>query len=326
LIKKSIGFLLLILISNVAIAQSDQCISADVQKTLEDPEFGLSAISFTILGMVNFIKNIVYPDIADIKTHSVEQSDKIDKLTLEIGNLERKVTASDKKIDILLQRLSQQCQDNNLDPGETCDDGNNLNGDGCDENCQLEKCGNAIVQIKEECDDGNNIANDGCNNCKLNVCGDGVIWTGIEECEEDSDCGSGRVCSSCKCVAKPSVCGNKRIETGESCELDNSWGETHQFKCNGYTYEECDPVKCQYVQTNVCSKRCGSSSYCDGAATDSYLNDCRYGASYLQDYCDSKCMAHDSICKSAYPICTAHEACDGKMPGEGICNSQCKVI
>lgn len=39
--------------------------------------------------------------------------------------------------------------------GESCEDGNTVNGDGCSAICQLEYCGNAILDVGEECDDGN---------------------------------------------------------------------------------------------------------------------------------------------------------------------------
>jgi len=41
----------------------------------------------------------------------------------------------------------------------------------------------------EECDDGNNNNNDSCkNDCTDNVCGDGVIRVGVEECDGSIDC------------------------------------------------------------------------------------------------------------------------------------------
>jgi len=48
--------------------------------------------------------------------------------------------------------------------GEACDDGNTVDGDGCSARCQLERCGDRIVQhgIHETCDDGNTIDGDGC--------------------------------------------------------------------------------------------------------------------------------------------------------------------
>ena len=57
----------------------------------------------------------------------------------------------------------------NTDGGsEECDDGNTTPGDGCDENCKTEVCGNGLVQSGEDCDDGGTATGDGCDeNCKV---------------------------------------------------------------------------------------------------------------------------------------------------------------
>jgi cysteine-rich repeat protein len=326
------SFIIIILLTSFVNAQNNtdgfsDITSYSIYERIENPEFGLMAISFTILGTYNFLKNTLYPDITEMKATAQDGAEKINKLMLEIDYLEKKLSATEKKIDILLERLSKQCQNNNIDPGETCDDGNNLNGDGCDENCQLERCSNALVQINEECDDGNLNNNDECkNDCTFNSCGDSVIFKDVEECEKDYDCDYSHFCKNCSCVLKPATCGNKKIESGEECEFDDTWGEKHQFKCNGYLLVECDKLTCQYAKTNLCSKYCGGTSDCDGLQPNVLLNDCRFGAKYLQDYCDETCRMHDDKCKSGYPLCTAHEACNGKLPGEGNCNYQCKVV
>jgi cysteine-rich repeat protein len=50
--------------------------------------------------------------------------------------------------------------------GEECDDGNDQSGDECSSDCQIEVCGDGILQVTlgEECDDGNLDDDDGCNN------------------------------------------------------------------------------------------------------------------------------------------------------------------
>ena len=56
------------------------------------------------------------------------------------------------------------CGDGTIDEGETCDDGNNTDNDGCSATCQLEVCGDGILQtaLGEKCDDGNTVGGDGC--------------------------------------------------------------------------------------------------------------------------------------------------------------------
>lgn len=50
------------------------------------------------------------------------------------------------------------------------------------------KCGNGIVEPPEACDDANDIDSDDClSNCELPRCGDGFIWEGHEECEQDRE-------------------------------------------------------------------------------------------------------------------------------------------
>ena len=77
-------------------------------------------------------------------------------------------------------------------PPEDCDDSNTANGDGCDENCRFEVCGNGVVQPgttpPEECDDGNTVDDDNCTapDCQFD-CGDGEIdatTTPPEICED----------------------------------------------------------------------------------------------------------------------------------------------
>ncbi len=101
------------------------------------------------------------------------------------------------------------CGNGTVDPGETCDDGNQTDCDGCSQllpdpscgdgnvrrapssattatptsndgcsaTCQLEVCGDHIVQSGEECDDGaqNGVLGDACSTtCPLHWCGDGT--------------------------------------------------------------------------------------------------------------------------------------------------------
>lgn len=71
--------------------------------------------------------------------------------------------------------------------GEQCDDGNNAFGDGCDANCKVEICGNGIVQLGEECDPPGAPA--GPNVCRFNCtfCGDGDVDAGGGELLDNGD-------------------------------------------------------------------------------------------------------------------------------------------
>ena len=55
---------------------------------------------------------------------------------------------------------------------------------GSNDNGGFEHCGNGVLDSGEQCDDGNLIDTDAClSTCQFNVCGDGVINTGVEQCD-----------------------------------------------------------------------------------------------------------------------------------------------
>jgi len=60
-------------------------------------------------------------------------------------------------------------------------------------------CGNSIVEQGEECDDGNSNNNDFCkNNCKRNICGDGILYVGVEECDDGNNQGDDGCSANCR--------------------------------------------------------------------------------------------------------------------------------
>lgn len=80
------------------------------------------------------------------------------------------------------------CGDGVLAQSEACDDGNVVGGDGCAGDCTC-VCGDGVVCGAEACDDGPmNAEGAGCKpGCALNVCGDGSVWEGVEECDDADD-------------------------------------------------------------------------------------------------------------------------------------------
>ncbi len=93
-------------------------------------------------------------------------------------------------------------------------------------------CGDGILNAGEECDDGiENGNNKAClPTCKLNVCGDGHLFTNVEECDHGDNNGKsacsaqyGSTCNDCslqcKILAKAGgYCGNDIKEPGEQCD------------------------------------------------------------------------------------------------------------
>ncbi|MCL4732395.1 hypothetical protein KJZ71_01160 [Patescibacteria group bacterium] len=99
-------------------------------------------------------------------------------------------------------------------------------------------CGDGVKQASEQCDDGNTDNNDACTNaCTLNVCGDGAVFKGVEECDQGSPfiggsngkpCTTaeyGATCTSCTTSCKIALtqggyCGDgiKQPNTAEQCD------------------------------------------------------------------------------------------------------------
>ena len=98
-------------------------------------------------------------------------------------------------------------------------------------------CGDGVIQGSEECDDKNKIMNDFCTNCKIAVCGDGIVNKSVagskiatlEVCD-DGNRVVGDTCSpNCDEITTPiifeqakplytAVCGNGVVEIGETCD------------------------------------------------------------------------------------------------------------
>ena len=78
-------------------------------------------------------------------------------------------------------------------------------------------CGNGIVETiaGEQCDNGpNNSDSTGCTAaCTINVCGDGKVNVGVEQCDGGSGCS--RFCTL-------AVCGNGILDPGEQCDDGNT--------------------------------------------------------------------------------------------------------
>ena len=98
---------------------------------------------------------------------------------------------------------------------ETGDDGASGEDEGAGEDSEsglpfqdthgaLPFCGDAEVNEGEECDDGeDNGDNAACTaQCTINVCGDGLVFEGVEECDGEGDYGPGAYCNDeCQVVA-----------------------------------------------------------------------------------------------------------------------------
>ncbi|MEZ4454635.1 MAG: hypothetical protein R3B09_34605 [Nannocystaceae bacterium] len=112
------------------------------------------------------------------------------------------------------------CGDEIVQDGEACDLGpaNSKTG-ACTPECVLAVCGDGLVYAGvEECDLGEENADDGaCTSaCQLAACGDGLVHAGVEECDGDEHNADSAACTS---TCPVNVCGDGLVHTGvEECD------------------------------------------------------------------------------------------------------------
>lgn len=185
--------------------------------------------------------------------------------------------------------------------GEGCDDGNLVVGDGCTDMCQLEECGNGVVDPAEICDDGNVIDGDGCAaSCVSDeTCGNGVADLILEEVCDDGNLNDGDGCDA-TCMSDES-CGNGIADTaaGEICEDGN------------------------VVDGDGCSADCSSDETCGNGIVDASAGEgCDDGNDVDGDGCQSGCRL--PVCGDG--ILDADETCDdgNTAAGDG-CGAGCAL-
>jgi len=87
-------------------------------------------------------------------------------------------------------------------------------------------CGNGIVDPGEVCDDWNDDNTDTCTNaCQLNVCGDGFLYTGVEQCDDGNEDDGDECTGLCRLPA----CMDGLLQAGEACDDGN------EDDCDGCT-------------------------------------------------------------------------------------------
>lgn len=133
----------------------------------------------------------------------------------------------------------------------------------------LGSCGDGTVDENEECDDGNDDSSDACTNmCTSNVCGDGYLYVGEEQCDEGDENGEGcdanyeSSCTACSdtcryVAASGEFCGDGTINGDEFCDaydLPYYWYDEN-YELEGYLDGDgvvgtCDPayVNMTYVE------------------------------------------------------------------------------
>lgn len=198
------------------------------------------------------------------------------------------------------------CGNARVDVAEECDDGNGVDDDLCSNGCTLNRCRNGRLDPGEECDDGNRIDDDGCTNaCIAVVCGDGVVYEGIEECDDGNTLDGDACSSTCKAI----VCGNNRIDGQEACD-----GTALPPGVTGVCNSTCTQVQTVNPLCDVCRRE-------DDACTTGYIE----GINLLDDCLTSPPQGESAewveLC-STLSRCIAQSRCDegtAEVIGQCIC-------
>ncbi len=79
-------------------------------------------------------------------------------------------------------------------------------------------CGNGLVEAGEQCDDGNTISGDGCSaGCQIEYCGDGIIQAGLgEQCDPPDGITCDKNCQTIITSPYPAHCTNLQSDGDES--------------------------------------------------------------------------------------------------------------
>jgi cysteine-rich repeat protein len=79
-------------------------------------------------------------------------------------------------------------------------------------------CGDGNVDPGEQCDDANQVDTDACRaGCVAATCGDGVVWQGMEVCDDGVNDGSYGGCNG-GCASLGPYCGDASVQAQELCD------------------------------------------------------------------------------------------------------------
>ena len=164
----------------------------------------------------------------------------------------------------------------------------------------LPYCGDGIVDPGEECDDGDTKHYNYCTNeCKINVCGDGLHQTGVEECD-DGNLIDGDGCSaSCLLEIPEPFCGDGNVDPGEQCDDGNN------------------------VDGDGCSAECLLENPVCGDGIKNGTEECDDGNTRNNDGCKNDCTIN--ICGD-YSVWVGIEQCDdGNLTNGDGCSATCQI-
>lgn len=197
-------------------------------------------------------------------------------------------------------------------------------------------CGNGVMEGTEECDLGNlnsDYDSECTSLCKLNVCGDGLVWAGEELCDDGNlnngdGCASGCMIESgylCMfSLNQPSICtlaslcGNGIKDGGELCDTNDFGGKTCVsmgfFGGNLVCVPHCDTIatqSCIWINPLTC-----------GNGQLDLNEQCDDGNTLGGDGCSSGCKTEPLyICSGAPSVCNIPNCGDGLISSNEVCDS-----
>ncbi|HSN84375.1 MAG TPA: DUF4215 domain-containing protein, partial [Polyangiales bacterium] len=227
--------------------------------------------------------------------------------------------------DDTCQARTPLCGDGYRTPPEACDDGNVLDGDGCTAACDLEVCGDGVVNDDgaETCEPPDTALCTELCQVRTPVCGDGFL-TPPETCDDDNLL-DGDGCSSDCLIEVPPFCGNGTVDSGEGCDDGNSIdGDGCTSGCvvercgdgivNNGGVETCEPPG-----TALCTSGCQARAPQCGDGFRTPPEQCEDGNTVSGDGCNASCMLErcgDGVVNDA-----GREDCE--PPGTATCTEIC---
>jgi len=185
-------------------------------------------------------------------------------------------------------------------------------------------CGNGTVDGGEECDDGNLVNTDACkNDCTDNICGDGVVNSGVELCEigQTNTCTAVLVVTSNGDAPCNSDC-TGWVAVGNCTRLYNCpvkpatgtvWNTVPYYTqtWNGSAWAPADDATTEYNMTSsttACRYVCDTGYLWNGAACVVDQPDCGNGTVDGGEECDDGNVINTDACKND---CTDNVCGDG---------------
>lgn len=139
---------------------------------------------------------------------------------------------------------------------------------------EIGSCGDGVVDPDEECDDGNTDGTDSCTSeCTTNVCGDGYLYSGEEECDEGvgngtgCDASYGSTCSACttscrQIISSGAFCGDGEANGSEYCDGSDIPYQYYD-STTGVVNGACTPGSPALVDGSI-TYTCQRVGMCDG--------------------------------------------------------------